>query len=99
MNIPVREFAALLPIIAENRKLQYLNISGNTLVDANADAYDLFPLEELNESYLGMAPAAAGKTNSKAAAKKTTAGPKDTGDAKVEKKKKPIKRRILEKVT
>ena len=49
MNIPVRDFAAFLPVLAENRKLQYLNISGNTLVDANADAYDLFPLEELNE--------------------------------------------------
>lgn len=55
LNFPVREFAVILPFIAENRKLQYLNISGNTLVDNNADVYDLFNLDALNAQYLGTA--------------------------------------------
>ena len=48
LNIPVRDFAMFLPALAANRKLQYLNLAGNTLVDSNCDAYDLYPLEELN---------------------------------------------------
>ena len=53
LNLPVREFAIFLPVLAKNCKLQYLNISGNTLIDANADVYDLYNLDALNESYLG----------------------------------------------
>ena len=63
-----------LPVLAENRKLQYLNISGNTLVDSNADAYDLFPLEELNEEYLGTAPKNTGDNKLKAPGPKKAPG-------------------------
>ena len=42
----------LLPFLAENCKLQHLNLSGNTLVDSNCDAYDLYPLEELNSGQM-----------------------------------------------
>lgn len=56
LNMPVREFAIILPFLAENRKLQHLNLSGNTLIDANADVYDLFPLEDLNAIILGTKP-------------------------------------------
>ena len=42
-----------LPALAVNRKLQYLNLAGNTLVDSNCDIYDLYPLEELNAKISG----------------------------------------------
>lgn len=50
LNMPVRKFAVFLPFLAENRKLQYLNISGNTLIDNNADVYDLFNINAYNEA-------------------------------------------------
>ena len=53
LNIPVRDFAMFLPALAVNRKLQYLNLAGNTLVDSNCDIYDLYPLEELNAKISG----------------------------------------------
>ena len=98
LNFPVREFAMILPFIAENRKLQYLNISGNTLVDNNADAYDLFNLDALNAAYLGTAKA--GDDSKKAGGAKKPPNPKDAApQEKPEKKKKPLKRRNLQKVT
>ena len=99
--MPVRDFAMILPTLAENRKLEKLNLSANTMVDANCDAYDLFPLEELNENYMGTA---AKKVKPKDKKAKEVAPPspvkkKDEGlGAKKVKKKKPIKRRTLEKI-
>ena len=92
--MPVRVFAIILPFIAENRKLQYLNLSGNTLVDNNADAYDLFNLDALNAAYLGTAKADDSKKQGaqKKQAGKDTAAPTDNNP---EKKKKPLKRRNL----
>ena len=91
--MPVRVFAIILPFIAENRKLQYLNLSGNTLVDNNADAYDLFNLDALNAAYLGTAKADDSKKQGgqKKPAPKDPAAPAE----KPEKKKKPLKRRNL----
>ena len=44
MHMGVRIFAAMIKAISRNRKLQYLNLQGNTLVDAKADLYDLYLL-------------------------------------------------------
>ena len=95
LNIPVREFAIFLPALAENRKLQYLNISGNTIVDANADIYDNFDLDGLNEQYSGQAPKEEGKAKAGAPKK----GGKDDAPKKVKKMAKPMKRRTLAKVS
>ena len=55
MNLPVRIFAAILPILAENSKLQNVNLAGNTLVDQNCDAYDLFDIDHFNMENFGEA--------------------------------------------
>ena len=82
-----------------------LNLQGNTLVDKYADAFDLYPLEELNMKYLG---ADYKKDTKKATGPKKLAPPpppppnqKGADDSKNKNKvpKKPIKRRILQKVT
>ena len=71
MNLPVRIFAAVLPILSQNCKLQNVNLSGNTLVDQNCDAYDLFDIDNFNMENFGEKAAKSGKGgNNKAGAKK-----------------------------
>ena len=47
MHLDVKLFARVLKSISENRKLQSLDIQGNSIIDSKADRYDgyLFPNE------------------------------------------------------
>ncbi len=44
MHMPVKVFAKMIKTIQKNRKLRYLNLQDNTLVDNKADKYDLYLL-------------------------------------------------------
>jgi len=81
--------------LAKNKRLQYLNISGNQLVDGLADAYDMFDLDALNSSKKE-------KPKKETKKEKGAKGKDKVVDAATTQKKKPkfkLKRRILAKVT
>ena len=44
MHMPVKVFAKMIKAISKNRKLRYLNLQDNTLIDEKADKYDLYLL-------------------------------------------------------
>ena len=44
MHMPVKLFAKMIKAIQKNRKLRYLNLQDNTLIDYKADKYDLYLL-------------------------------------------------------
>ena len=75
MNLPVRIFAAILPILSQNCKLQNVNLAGNTLVDQNADAYDLFDIDNFNMENFGLESTSGGRggNNGKAGKKQNAA--------------------------